>query len=125
MAKTTGPLFSMGARGTVGKTLTYSIWKGISYVREWLKPQTTFEEMQVAVRAAVTLASRFWSEDDVTAPQKAAYNAAASGQPYSGFNLYIKRALEAMVAQHTPDDVPTVVAVAGNYPDDVFTWTEA
>lgn len=38
MAKVTGPLFSMGARGKLGKAIVYSAWKGINVVREYLIP---------------------------------------------------------------------------------------
>jgi hypothetical protein len=38
MAKTSGPLFSMDASGTIGKAIVYSKWKGVNYVRQWLKP---------------------------------------------------------------------------------------
>lgn len=38
MAKVTGPLFSMSASGSIGKAITFSIWKGIAYVRELVIP---------------------------------------------------------------------------------------
>jgi len=38
MAKVTGPLMSMSASGKLGNALVYFPWKGISVVREWLKP---------------------------------------------------------------------------------------
>jgi hypothetical protein len=38
MAKTTGPLFSLTASGTVGNTITYSNWKGRPYVRRRVIP---------------------------------------------------------------------------------------
>lgn len=38
MAKVTGPLFSIGARGKLGQAIVYSFWKGTNVVREWLKP---------------------------------------------------------------------------------------
>lgn len=38
MAKVTGPLYSMSASGTIGKAMVHFVWKGISVVREWLKP---------------------------------------------------------------------------------------
>lgn len=53
MAKTTAPLFSLGASGSVGKTLTFSKWHGRAYVRMLvipLNPQTTD---QVAIRNAI------------------------------------------------------------------------
>ena len=50
MAKTTGPLFSLEASGTVGKTVTYSHWKGRPYVRRRVIPLNPFEPDQVAAR---------------------------------------------------------------------------
>ena len=50
MAKTTGPLFSLEASGTVGKTVTYSHWKGRPYVRRRVIPLNPFETDQVAAR---------------------------------------------------------------------------
>jgi len=50
MAKTTGPLFSLEASGTVGNTVTYSRWKGRSYVRRRVIPLNPFAETQVDAR---------------------------------------------------------------------------
>jgi hypothetical protein len=50
MAKATGPLFSLEASGTVGKTVTYSHWKGRPYVRRRVIPLNPFETDQVAAR---------------------------------------------------------------------------
>ena len=50
MAGTTGPLFSLEASGTVGKTITYSRWKGRSYVRRRVIPLNPYEAGQVAAR---------------------------------------------------------------------------
>lgn len=38
MAKLTGPLFSLDARGKLGSCLVFIGWKGIKTVRQWLKP---------------------------------------------------------------------------------------
>lgn len=38
MAKVTGPLFSLGARGKIGQAIVFSAWKGINVVREYLIP---------------------------------------------------------------------------------------
>ena len=38
MAKLTGPLFSLDARGKLGSSLVFIGWKGIKTVRQWLKP---------------------------------------------------------------------------------------
>jgi hypothetical protein len=50
MAKATGPLFSLEASGTVGKTVTYSHWKGRPYVRRRVIPINVYEEFQVKAR---------------------------------------------------------------------------
>lgn len=58
MAKTTGPLFSLTASGTVGRTITYSNWKGRPYVRRRvipLNPQSADQqEVRNAMRAAAS-----------------------------------------------------------------------
>lgn len=38
MAKLTGPLFSLDARGKLGSALVFIGWKGIKTARQWLKP---------------------------------------------------------------------------------------
>lgn len=38
MAKVEGPLMSLGARGSIGKTVTFFPWKGVNAVRKWLIP---------------------------------------------------------------------------------------
>ena len=38
MARVTGPLMSMEASGTVGKSLTFANWVGRPYVRRWTRP---------------------------------------------------------------------------------------
>jgi len=38
MAKVTGPLMSIDARGKIGDAIVFSVWKGTNYVRQWLKP---------------------------------------------------------------------------------------
>lgn len=53
MAKTTAPLFSLEASGTVGKTITYSRWHGRSYVRRRVIPLNPQSADQVAVRNAM------------------------------------------------------------------------
>ena len=50
MAKVTGPLFSMSASGTLGKALVYAGWKGVAYVRQWIKPANPQSGAQGDVR---------------------------------------------------------------------------
>ena len=46
MAKVTGPLFSVGARGKFAGALVYSFWKGINVVREYVIPANPQSEDQ-------------------------------------------------------------------------------
>jgi hypothetical protein len=50
MAKVTGPLMSLDASGTVGKTTTFSKWKGRNYVRLRVIPQNPQSADQVDTR---------------------------------------------------------------------------
>ena len=50
MAKLTGPLFSLDARGKLGDSLVFIGWKGIKTVRQWLKPANPQSSGQGDVR---------------------------------------------------------------------------
>lgn len=52
MAKLTGPLFSLDARGKLGSALVFIGWKGIKTVRQWLKPANPQSADQGDVRLA-------------------------------------------------------------------------
>lgn len=96
MAKTTGPLLSLGASGSVAKTLTYSIWKGVTYVRQLVKPTYRNTTEQKAVRDIVSDASIAWKMNAtvggviINPAYKLAYTVAAQGQALSGFNLFMR-----------------------------------
>lgn len=96
MAKTSGPLFSLDARGQVGKAIVYSIWKGVNYVRTYTVPKTGMDAGQIAQRNLITDASQAWASGatvggvTLDSAYKLAFATAAAGQAYSGFNLYIK-----------------------------------
>ena len=49
MAKLYGPLFSLDARGKLGKALVYSIWKGLNYVRKYVIPANPNTAAQLKV----------------------------------------------------------------------------
>lgn len=51
MSKVLGPLLSLSARQTFGKTLTYSVWKGVNTVRLKSNPSNPQTDTQMAGRA--------------------------------------------------------------------------
>jgi len=53
MAKLTGPLFSLDARGKLGSALVFIGWKGIKSVRQWLKPANPQSADQGDIRLVI------------------------------------------------------------------------
>ncbi len=53
MARTTGPLFSLTASGSLGKTIVYSIWNGAAYVRSLVTPFNPQSTAQNLARVAI------------------------------------------------------------------------
>lgn len=124
MAKVVGPAFSVSATGTVGKTFTYGIIRGIQYVREWFTPYNPQSTKQVNLRTAFSMLVAEW-QNDLTTAQKDAYIAGAQGTKNTGFSLFMGRGQDEYISQIGVDTTPTTLSVAGNYPLDVFTWGSA
>lgn len=55
MARVTGPLMSMEASGTIGKTLTFANWVGRQYVRRWTRPANPQTQDQMNQRNAFSI----------------------------------------------------------------------
>jgi hypothetical protein len=53
MARTTGPLFSLDASGSVAKTIVFSKWKGRSYVRRHAIPSNPNTPLQQGMRSVL------------------------------------------------------------------------
>ncbi len=92
MAKVIAPLFGFSARGKLDKSLIYSSWKGINYVKKYVTPANPKTPAQVAHRNLFSQAVSSWKSlaDD----EKSAWNNAAKGKPLSGFNLYVQSYIE-------------------------------
>lgn len=120
-ARVTGPLFSMSASGSIGKALTYAVWKGLAYVREWFIPENPKSATQVNVRTALTLVVAYWQVQ--SAPSKAGWETYAEGTGMSGFNKFMSRAMDQYVIQLTTAVTPTSVSIdAVAPPGETWTW---
>lgn len=53
MAKVTGPLLSLDARGKIADAIVFSAWKGVKYVRQWLKPSNPQSAAQGDIRVVM------------------------------------------------------------------------
>lgn len=94
MAKVTGPLYSVSASGTVAKSFTFGVWKGIQWVRGWVKGANPNTSDQQIVRARVTAAVGSWHDEDGAV--KSFWDDEAASLAMSGYNLYVKRYVEYM-----------------------------
>jgi hypothetical protein len=91
MAKVTGPLMSLDARGAIGEAIVFSYWKGVNYVRSRVVPKNPNTTDQQAIRLLIKDASQGWS--DISSSLRAAYDSFAEGQRFSGFNKFVKDAV--------------------------------
>ena len=110
MAKLHGPLFSLDARGKLGKALVYSIWKGINYARKYVIPANPNTAAQQTIRGYFTLAvAAYQAEDQATID---AWDAAIKkhGKAMTGFNyyvgLYVKYLIDNTGTPPTPPFMP-------------------
>lgn len=97
MAKVVNPLLSIDATGSVGKSLTFGHWKGKNVAKFKIQYNNSSTTDQVTVRDLITDASVAWKTGAtvgaiaINSAYKLAYNTAAIGKAYSGFNLFIKQ----------------------------------
>lgn len=120
MAKVTGPLFSMSASGTIGKAVTYGTWKGIPWARVWFRPENPNTAGQYNVRKALSLGVAYWQTLSESAQGEWED---ASPQGMSGYNYYMKRAMDAYIDQLGSSTEPLSVSYTGAPPAETFTWS--
>ncbi len=87
MATVSGPLFSLGASGTVGGSIVFATWKGRPYVRRHAIPSNPKSVSQLSVRAMMRFLSQFWTSLSVS--EKADWETRAAVTNISPFNAYI------------------------------------
>lgn len=94
MARVTGPLMSMEASGTIGKTLTFANWVGRQYVRRWTRPSNPQTQHQMDQRNAFSIIGVGVSQankcllvnNETTKTDEAAYRAKTpSGMRWNGY----------------------------------------
>lgn len=87
MAKLTGPLLSLGARGQIGKTLVASSWRGISTARQYVIPANPRTTAQQTNRTRFAFLREMWKRASTNT--QAAFNAYAEGRKFLGFNAFV------------------------------------
>lgn len=120
MARVTGPLFSISAKGTIGKAFTFSTWKGIAYVREWFKPANPQTAEQQNNRKALKLLVEYWQ--GLSGSDQDDWNDFAKQFQYSGFNSFVKRGMLAYSDQLGSSTEPLDCSYSGTVPTETWTW---
>jgi hypothetical protein len=134
MAKVTGPLLSLGARGKFGGALVFGIWKGIPTVRQYVtpaNPQTAGQTSQRnAFSASVSAYRNYATDSDV----RSAWSrlAGLKPMPQSGFNAFTgeitpvaKDDADASIVSAVADDLNTNFQLTMVNLDDGATGDEA
>ena len=100
MALLTGPLFSIDASGTVGKTITYSKWKGRNYARQRVIPANPKSAAQTGPRSMFTYLTKAWA--DLGDVAQATWNALAEASQISPFNAFVGANLQRFQLNKAP-----------------------
>ena len=120
MAKVTGPLMSISAKGTIAKALTFCTVYGIQYVREWFKPGNPKTALQVNVRTALSIMVADWKI--MSGADQLLWDAAAASLPMSGYAYYQKRGLTQYPIQLTTAVTPASTSYVGDEGSETWTW---
>jgi hypothetical protein len=93
MAKIVAPLLSLGARGSIGKSMTFASWRGVSYVRQLVIPANPRSTAQVLTRDIFGNYGLRWKQGGVL--MRAPWDRYAVGQRFVGRNSYMGQNLAA------------------------------
>jgi len=91
LAKLTGPLFSLSASGSIGKTLVFGGWKGVQYARQHVipnNPRTTIQENARSLFKNLNAIFALMGNDAVQS-----WTNSAAGLPLTDRNLFLKVAM--------------------------------
>jgi len=88
MAKPTGGLLAFDARGSLGKVIVYSTWRGRNYVRRHVIPANPRSVDQTSTRSVFSWLQQVWKEapTDTQTP----WTLFAKGQPLTDRNAFGK-----------------------------------
>lgn len=89
MARTTGPLLSFDASGSIGGAITFSKWKGRNYVRQLVIPSNPQTAAQTTNRSMFKFLSQAWAA--LSAPNKDTWDGLANADKVSDFNAYMAK----------------------------------
>ena len=87
MARTTAPLFSMDASGTIAGAIVFSRWRGRNYVRRHAIPSNPRTGLQSAVRSSFRFLTQYWGT--FTPPQAGLWDDVGDVTKVTGLNAFV------------------------------------
>ena len=96
MAKVTGPLFSLKASGKFGDSIIFSSWKGLNIARKYTKPGGEPSPAQRLIQNYFAEASAMYGH--LAPADRQAWNFRVGSRPMTGYNLFIKKVMDAFTA---------------------------
>jgi hypothetical protein len=116
MAKITAPFLSLGASGSIAKTLVAGTWKGIKTMRSYAVPTNPRSAAQVAQRETLAMVLAMWqttvrSESNILAWNRAAQ---ALGNKQSGVNAFVSNLVKAWNASEGASGTYTYSVYGGS-----------
>lgn len=97
MAKLNGAFLSFGARGQIGKTMVASKWRGIPYAKAYSIPANPRTTAQQENRTRFAFLTEAWKL--APAGVRDAWDAFATGRPFTGQNKYVGENNRLLVGQ--------------------------
>lgn len=111
MGVLTGPLFSLGASGTIAKTITYARWRGINYARQRVIPHNPRTAEQLLTRDAFAALNEMWRIGDSVLWD--VFDTLSKGLPLTDRNAWIRTNLSLIRSQ---TDINDFLASPGQSP---------
>lgn len=91
MATVKGPLFSLDAAGSIGKTVVFSKWKGRNYVRRHVIPANPRSGLQVGIRSVFKYITQDWA--NLSAADIQDWDGAAAADNITGLDAQVRDAI--------------------------------
>lgn len=87
MAKVTGPLLSLGASGSIGKSVVFGDWRGVKYARQHVVPANPRTTAQTETRNVFQFADDQFKR--MLSLAQAPFIEGAKGRPLTARNIFI------------------------------------
>jgi len=122
MARTTGPLFSTDASGSMANLLTFSKWKGRTYVKMFSQPTGERTPVQASVRAMMGFLNSAWNGPVMTQAHRDAWLPDSRDQAVAPLNAYLTAGLDRWT-HFTGPQVEPGYTLGGTFANVSGTWT--